>query len=198
MINDKYPVNRGSEGNLRIKEDMQKRLTNLQEYMCEKHSKTLVVRYDLHYPREYQSSGDNKDISRTTAKLIQHYKRLGIDTAYAWSRERGQSHNPHYHCVLFLDGQKVNSYMSVFYNASKYWSSTIGCKGTIHYCLEDRKGNPQENGIMIANSKDHKREDRFNDSHYQVSYLSKVRDKAPAKDGLRDYGMSRISKIASD
>lgn len=38
----------------------------------------------------------------------------------------------------------------------------------------------EENWVMIANTKERRREDRFNDSHYQASSLAKTRHKAPA------------------
>lgn len=195
-MGDKYPVNRGTENNLNIKHNIQKRLTELQEHVCDKHGKVLSVRFDVHYPQDYESSGDNAHISQMIAKLVQHYDRQGLDPHYAWAREQESSSNPHYHCVIFLNGNKVRSFNHVFSNAKKYWSSTIQADvgGRVHHCTRGKNGVEHENGILISRSR-YDYQDKFNEVHHQVSYLAKSAGKGELKDGIRDFGMSRIPKL---
>ena len=50
--------------------------------------------------------------------------------------EQAYSHNPHYHVVLFLDGQKVRSYSHVFHAVEDAWSRVleVDVSGCIHHC----------------------------------------------------------------
>ena len=190
-----YPVNNGVNGNLKIKENIQRKLTELQEYVCNKHHKVMSVRFDIHYPQDYFASGDNKDISRTMAKMIQEYRRDGLDPHYMWCREQERSHNPHYHCVLFLNGSKTRNYNHVFNKATKHWEATIGASadGCIYHCTG------KENGMLIVTKRDGSRDkfnDNFSDVHFQNSYLAKESGKGERNDGLRDFGMSRTSKMS--
>jgi len=194
----KYPVNKGKDGNLEIRDSIQSKVTKLLDHVCEKHSKVLAVRYDVHYPSDHMVSGDNRDISRHSAKLVQLYKRQGLDPHYLWVREEGQrGENPHYHCMLFLNGHKVRKYNHVFNNAEKLWQSTLGVEqgGLIDHCTKGKRGDSHENGMLISKS-DPNFENRFDAVHHQASYVSKESTKAPAKDGLRDIGMSRITSSA--
>ena len=185
---EKYPVNRGEHGDLKIRNNIQAVLTALLEYVCAQNGKVLTVRFDVRYPADYWSSGDNKDISRMMAKLIQCYKRDGLNPHYAWVREIKSSHNPHYHCVLFLNGNKMRHYHHVFENGEKYWQLTIGRfqGGLVHRC------NDHQNGILIERYKIQEFAERFAAVHYQISYLAKDANKSEFKDGYRDFGTSRL------
>lgn len=195
-MNDTYPINRGKDNNLGVKQHIQNRLTELQEHVCAKHGKVLSVRFDVHYPQAYEAPGDNKHISRMIAKLVQHYDRQGLDPHYAWAREQESSSHPHYHCILFLNGNKVRSFSHVFSNAKKYWGSTIRADvgGCIHHCTRGKDGVEHENGILISRSRDDYPE-KFNEVHHQVSYLAKTAGKGNPKDGIRDVGTSRIPQV---
>lgn len=146
---NRYPVNRGRDGDLGIRNNIQNVLTSLLEYVCSQNGKVLCVRFDVRYPVDYFSPGDNRDISKMMAKLVQCYKRDGLNPHYAWVRERASSHNPHYHCVLFLNGNKMRHYSHVFENAERYWQLTLGTyqSGLIHRC------NEHPNGILIERYK---------------------------------------------
>ena len=185
---NKYLINRGRHGDLGIRDNIQAVLTALLEYVCAQNGKVLTVRFDVRYPVGYFSSGDNRDISRMMAKLVQRYKRDGLNPHYAWVRERNYSHNPHYHCVLFLNGNKMRHYNHVFENAERYWQLTIGAfqRGLIHRC----NGHP--NGILIERYKIQEFVKKFAAVHYQLSYLAKDADKSEPKDGYRDIGASRL------
>ena len=175
-----------------------KRVGQLLDHVCEKHNKILPVRFDVRYPKGYESSGDNKDITKMIAKLIQHYTRLKIDTDYFWVREQKSSKNPHYHCAVFLDGNKTLNKEHVFKNASTYWQSTINSSNDklIDKCNKSKDGTPHANGIPLIRSSDTYEANR-EEVERQMGYPCKLDDKAAPKDGLRNFGMSRLPKSDS-
>ena len=194
-IIEKYLINRGSKNDLPINENIQVKITTLLEHVTQKHSKLLPVRFDVHYPSDIQSSGTNKDISKMMAKLVKKYKRQGLDPYYFWVREQENSHNPHYHCALFLNGHKVYKYNHVFRNAEKLWEKTIAndSDGLIHHCTKGKDDKEHQNGIRLDRSAPDFT-DKFNEVHYQTSYCSKASQKSESNDGLRNIGMSRIGR----
>jgi len=190
-MNNKYPINKGDDGTLGINQDIQTKLTALQEHICSKHSKVLAVRFDVFYPETYSAQGDNKDISKMISKMAQAYKRQGYDPAYMWTRELIDSDNPHYHCVIFLNGSKTRHFNHVFKTAEKLWGTTLGTDvaGCIDHCSK------KENGMLIVTKRDGTKDnhhDNFDAVHHQTSYLAKTKGKAESNDGLRNFGMSRI------
>ena len=195
--NRQYPVNKGKFGNLKTIDSIGKRLSELLDQACEQNDKTMAVRFDLHYPQDENAPGDNKDISRTMAKLKQKYKRDNSSPEYAWAREQKTSDNPHYHCVLLVDAEQVNTPDPVFQDAEQLWGSTIGAnrKGLLNDCFRGKNGEPHENGIIIDKHAPDGREN-FEKVRHQISYLEKAAGKGPAKDGLRNIGTSRIVKKA--
>jgi len=190
-----YPVNQGQEGTLDVNHEIQNKLTVLQEHVCSKHSKVLSVRFDVRYPQDYPASGDNKDISKMISKMNQAYKRMGYDPDYMWVREKMRSDNPHYHCVLFLNGSKTRKFNHVFKTAESLWGSTIGAD--VAGCIDHCTGN-DKNGLLIVSKRDGSTDshhDNFDAVHLQNSYLAKENGKGLPKDGLRNFGMSRIPNI---
>ena len=214
-IPTELPVNRGKRGDLPVKDSILDKTSALLEHMVSKHGKVLPVRFDVRYPEDTIAPGDNKDISRMMAKLRQNYARRGCDPHFIWAREQKDSPNPHYHCALFLNGNKVRSFGHVFENAERLWGSTIDsiAPGLIERCMkgpspygrdhgtptEQRENNnkredmSRNNGILIVRA-DTDFEDKYRQVHHQISYLAKANSKAEPKDGLRDFGMSRISQ----
>lgn len=193
MANYKYPVNKGIDGSLQTNETIQQKLTQLQEHMCNKHCKVLAIRFDITYPENYQSPNNNDDISKTMAKVAQEFRRKGYDPSYMWVREQHTSHNPHYHCAMFLNGSKTRHYHQVFASVERLWASTIkeDASGCIDHCMR------KENGMLIVTKRDGSKDnyhDNFDEVHYQFSYLAKSAGKAPDNDGLRNFGMSRIGR----
>jgi Protein of unknown function (DUF3296). len=188
------PVNRGKYGDLPVKDVILKKTAGLLEHMVSKHGKVLPVRFDVHYPKDVLAPGDNKDISRMITKLRQNYARKGCDPHFIWVREQKDSPNPHYHCTLLMNANKVRSFGHVFDNAERLWGSTIDSisPGLIEHCMGDEgEARPFSNGILIVRA-DADFEEKYKHVHHQISYLAKASGKAEPKDGLRDFGMSRI------
>lgn len=164
----------------------------LEDYL-NRHSKTLVVRFDIHYPENYPMVSGNKEISACIAYVVKKYKRQGLDPSYIWVREQHRSIHPHYHCALFLNGQKVKGYRHVFQNVEGAWGRTLGCSisGCINYCLSD--DDSDYNGKMIRRDAGPVIFDiRRNEVRHQLSYLAKAHTKELSYDGLRNFGCSNI------
>ena len=168
-------------------------IINLLIHYSNRHGKTLVVRFDVSFPEVYCGDVGNSAIVSCVAKVVQKYKRDGLDPFYMWVRERRTSANPHYHCVLLLNGNKVWSYSHVFSVVERLWGSTIGfdAGGLIDHCTKSKCGVFHENGILLIRAANNFQE-RFNDVVRQVTYMAKSSGKYEYNDGLRNFGMSRI------
>jgi hypothetical protein len=175
-------------------------IDELINYYTSKHRKAMLIRFDLHYPFDYLGNTDtNQHISRCMTKIRQKYQRQNLDPEYIWTREQGTSKHPHYHCAIMLNASKVLAYNHVFKNSEELWKSTIGTSadGLVNHCMKSKDGTPHENGIYLDRSNPNYHS-RLQDVYRQTSYIAKANDKGGYKDGLRDYGMSRITTKISN
>ena len=171
------------------------KILDIFEYYTQKHSKVMVVRFDIRYPTSYPEEGDNSDVSGCLAYVIKKYKRQGLDPCYIWVREQHRSIHPHYHCALFLDGQKVRSYDHVFRNVEAAWGRTLGCSvtGCIDHCTV--AGSRDYNGKMLRrDAGEEAYRDRYRDILRQLSYLAKSYTMELGSDGQRNFGCSQIPR----
>lgn len=174
----------------------QKLFELLEEY-TRTFSKTMVVRFDVTYPKSFIAVEDNSGMSDLMKLLIQQCSRNGLSPAYFWVREQSlRSNNQHYHCMLLLDGNKTRRYYPYIEAAEEIWGRILNVdpKGLIHYCDRDPDGNRQANGIILR-SDDHNYECKIDTVVRQAMYLAKDHTKGIYNDGFRDFGMSRISSI---
>ena len=176
------------------REEIEDKIYDLVNLYTIKHSKVLFIRFDLHYPFSYPSVSDNKDISSCMAYVIKKYKRLGLCPAYIWVREQNYSEHPHYHVALLLDGQKIHGYHHVFVTVEAAWERTLGCpvRGCVHHCTDPN--DIHSNGIML------RRDDTGYDACMQkilniLSYLAKSYTKPDDRDGLRNFGCTKLYTI---
>jgi len=169
--------------------DMYQQFLTLLDQYHKEHSRIFPVRFDLHYPQEISGNRSNTDISNCMFKINQYFKRKGSDPVYAWVREESEnSDNPHYHCILLLNGQKKRNINEVYDVAKRLWCSTIqsDSSGLLDKC--NKRG---LNGIMI-NRSDEEHQKQVDNVVRQLSYMSKPLHKSEHNDGHRNYGMSRI------
>lgn len=174
-------------------------LKQLLYYYVRTHSKTMVIRFDLSFPQDYPLVYNNNAISETIAYIVKKYGRRGLEPMYFWCMEQKKSSHPHYHVVLFLDGQKVRSYDHVFYNVQEAWGRSLGVNvsGCVHHCntylgqvYMDR------NGLQIRRCDGiEAMQQQMQAVYNQISYLAKEDTKLPANDGLRNFGMSRLPQF---
>ena len=175
----------------------QKLFELLEEY-TRTFSKTMVVRFDVTYPKIFIAVEDNGGMSDLMKLLIQQCSRNGLSPAYFWVREQSlRSNNQHYHCMLLLDGNKTRRYYPYIEAAEEIWGRILNVdpKGLIHYCDRDPDGNRQANGIILR-SDDPNYEDKIEAVVRQAMYLAKDHTKGFYNDGFRDFGTTRISSIS--
>ena len=61
--------------------------------MTERHSKVLVVRLDLRYPKDYDADNSNRDFSGTLQGVCREFSRKKYDPQYVARREQVTSEN---------------------------------------------------------------------------------------------------------
>ena len=179
------------------RDSISQKLFELIEEYTKTFSKTMVVRFDVTYPKTHIGVEDNSDMSALMKLLIQQCLRNGVSPAYFFVREQSRgSDNQHYHCMLLLDGNKTCRYYPYIELAEKIWGRILGVnpKGLIHFCDRDPDGNRQANGIILR-SDDLNYEDKIEAVVRQAMYLAKDHTKGIYNDGFRDFGMTRISSI---
>lgn len=162
-------------------------------YCLEKYSKFIVIRFDVRFPIYFNGDLTNYYISTCISYVVKKYSRQGYSPSYMWTREQNTSINPHYHCVLILDAQKVRSFYHVFKTVEDAWGRAIGmpANGLIDNCT--KPNDPDYNGKIVRRdagiqAMSARAQEVFN----QCSYIAKDKYKPTEKDGIRNFGMSQI------
>ena len=163
-------------------QEIKNRNSALLDHALDAHSRILMVRFDVRYPKDIQAPADNTLLVKFIKDYSRYLRRQGYDPVYLWCREQNESHNHHYHVCFLLDGTKVR-YMPTLKKATEIWNRKldrpIDTKGVIHYC------NP--NGTIINRNDDEAQEDALN----TLSYLAKEHSKQNIN-GIRNWGSSSL------
>ena len=150
------------------------------ETMTERHSKVLVVRLDLRFPKDHNADKSNRDFSKTMQAVCQEFSRKGYDPQYVAKREQVTSENQHYHVGILLDGNKKRSINAVRETVEKHWANQLDIpleevqqKALVYPCNKAPDGSPRENGRMIKRGtwENHQQKQ---ETMRQLSYLAKV------------------------
>lgn len=185
--------------------DIMDAIEKRRDSMIERRNKVLPARMDVRFPREYQSDGKNREISTLTKNLFSHYSRQGIDLEYVWAREQNNSHNPHYHFMVFLDGSKVQDPRNLSDTMERLWEGVIGtsAKGLIDHCDHDYKGKSTKTDTMIRRPSSRATGDKL-DAQTQAfarncadvlkrgAYLAKTETKGNTPKRVREWAASKI------
>ena len=157
----------------------------------ERHSKVLVVRFDVRFPEDES----NRSFSKFQAEFMRKERRAGYDPSYVAVREVGEREgHPHYHEVLLVNGNNTQSIHKHIENANAAMNLTLGLEhneptGLVHSCT-DKKG-PLRNGIMIH--RDALFSDDENDAFRSASYLAKESQK-DTPNGMREVFASNLKR----
>ena len=197
------PIQADRQRELGCRREILKRLYDIFQHTIKKHNKVLFIRFDVTFPDDRTYPEDNTLFEGFLANLIKNLKRKtvkrgSLDPYYLWVREAEYENTPnhHYHCILLLDANKTHKIHNHLAKAEELWNRALGLpytdrSGLIDYCVKDRYGNPQENGIMLL------RED--SDFQYQLircyhwaSYLAKVNTKGNVASSVREMGSSQL------
>ena len=138
----------------------------------EQWKRVLVIRFDLHHKGLFFE--DNKHISEFFRNLLRKLTRAYKTKALrVWAREVGKKNEgQHYHCALFLDGNKVRTSHKVIDMVKATWQYTTPTIPHPYHFID----NPE---VM-------------NEAVYRLSYLAKVATKGKRKSTVHDYGRSQL------
>ena len=160
-----------------------------------RHAKVMVVRYDLRFPDNQPYFDHSRYLSSFLNKLRHKLKHKGYDPIDFWVREQNYSLNPHYHCLLLLNGHKVQSLYGIFPVIESLWASIIGDSnpGLVEHCRQCTDWQINLNGCRLT---------RNNEQLYRqcldwLEYMAKEYSKGNAPPHIREYGGSRISGAAA-
>ena len=163
-------------------------IENLLWTMTERHSKVLIARLDLRFPKDHNADKSNRDFSKTMQAVCQDFSRKGYDPQYVAKREQMTSENQHYHVGILLDGNKKRSINAVRETVEKHWARQLDIpleevqqKALVYPCNKAPDGSPRESGRMIKRGSWEQKTDE-KESLKQLSYLAKVdsRDVTPS------------------
>ncbi len=201
------PINTGSGGQFFCYDIMLKKIYDLMTAMVSRHNKVLFIRFDLRFPKNYSTDISNDKVSLLVKNLKEFYTYHAIDIQSAWVREQSREKHQHYHCLVLMDGNKVQRYHPVLSHVSGVWGRILQCDpvGLVDYCNHDRSGNPVQNGIMIrrpsskaVGEKLEKQTQQFQEDFARAfqwaSYLCKENQKMNTPPNMRRFGVSQLTK----
>ena len=192
-------------------EIIKEKYTNHLNEMISKHSKVLQTRFDLRYPKDYDTIETSSHISSFLDNLTKDLKRNiplpkpGMkrgqklspqvhdpDPRIMWVRENhGKSENPHFHCLALVNGNAKKSGEDIQKRADRQWGNIVNPdsdEGLVDFCY--RSG---PHSIMIKRTA----EDfdvKVEQAKRQASYLSKPKGKEKPEKGAWKVGGTRLKK----
>lgn len=178
--------------------DILDRLRSILFCMLDKHCKVIQTRFDLHYPDIQDFEHINRDIYHFINEFTKALNRMNcsghyVDAKYLWVREQSLSVHPHYHVVVFCNGNAIKSPYTIFDKAEYYWSKTISYPDNklVDRCYRNN-GFKHENGIMMDINK-YDFESQLNKAFRASSYLAKTGSKESREKYACSSGSSHIS-----
>ena len=170
-----FVVNSG-EGKGIIKEILEKLIEQLQ-ISYEIHRRLHVLRFDLH---QENYSDDNQTISRFFNVMNQWLRRNYEmkEIGYGWVREKERAKSQHYHCVYYLDGDKIRYPNKLIKKIKEAW--ILGHVPVV------------ENPYYNINQSNYSTE--MQNAIKRISYMAKSKTKGYRKPQSKDYNVSRLKK----
>ena len=160
------------------------KIDNTLTKMIKKHSKIMIVRFDLRYPTNSNYESNSQDINRFTYNLKRSLDREkiegghNVDAKVLHVEEKNTSNNTHHHYAVIVNGNVKNNYYPIVEKAEKIWKKTLNTDqdGLVDFC------NRIENGIIIDRNNEN-RERELEKAYFQLSYLAKINGKQDRKKG---------------
>lgn len=141
-------------------------------------SRVFVLRFDLH--QDFYTDKNklvSKFFNRISTKLKREYgfKKIG----FCWVREQERAKAQHYHCVLFLEGRKVQHSKRIMAFIKQAWESPLGGFHVPYFSRPFYFGKRDEIAEQVI---------------YRISYLAKARGKGYRPPQTKDFQCSRLIK----
>lgn len=172
-------------------------------YMTSRHGKVFFVMFGLNYPAGSCSNypDNNELLSRFLEALKLHCSRKSLDPHYLWVREKSTTGQIHYHCILLLDGNKIQNAYGILEKATALWTMSLGVedgRGLVHsnfssnHSAESFYYTPYR-GVKIVRA-DPQFEEVYGRCFQVASYLAKRYSKGEAPPYVNEFGCSRIPR----
>ncbi len=179
-----HPINTDKDKQLGCYEKALNKIDTVIKDMIERHSKVMVVRFDVRYPDNENIKLDTKDIYRFKYNLKRSLNREkiagghNVDAKILHVEEKNTSNNTHYHYAVIVNGNAKNRYYPIVEKANQIWKKILKTNedGLVDYC------NRNENGIIIDRNNANCERD-IDKAIYQLSYLAKINGKQDRKKG---------------
>nr|WP_321259068.1 inovirus-type Gp2 protein [uncultured Pseudodesulfovibrio sp.] len=199
------PINNGN-GQYDCYEMILQKIHERLTWMTNKHCRVLFIRFDLRFPRDHMSNGGNDEISHFFKIMKDNARNAGCEFHFVWVREQKDSDTPHYHCVVLLNGSRVQNYRRFLGEVQRVWGIVLSCfdsTGLVWACEQDYHGNQVKNGTMIERPRQDVHGDDFlkqsqlyndalRDCFYWSSYLAKTSQKDRTPHGIRRFNASQL------
>ena len=173
-----HPINTNKEKKQGCIEDILECIESSLDYMLEKHSKVLSIRFDVRYPKDDITCDKNKiyNFNYNFKRILNRERIEGghrTDPVLISVPEQHHEDHKHFHYLLLVNGNAHRSTTNIHKKANSLWKNMNNSTedGLVDFC--NKNG---DNGIMIdKNSEDF--EDQYNRAFYQASYLAKTTGK---------------------
>jgi hypothetical protein len=186
---------KGSNETFRL--DIMERGIERLDWMFTKTSKVMPVRFILRLPKGIGYMESDKLLSSFTRRLTDHYRRKGIRVQWIWCREQENSESPHWHFILWLDGQDTMSAYNHHKKVDELWSKVLGLPaislGLVDYCNRKTYNGFSPNGTML-----HRGDEReYAEMVRLISYLAKTDTKESKPKDIHAFGKSQLTESNS-
>jgi len=179
-----HTINTNKEKSLGCYDKILNKIKNTMDTMLENHSKIMITRLDLRYPKTEDIICERKhlsDFSYNLKRSLNREKNAGnhyVDAQIITVQEQDKSNHPHYHVAVIVNANAKKSPYSIHEKADKLWKTAIhsSSDGLVDHC------NKHKNGIIINRNSSSFEED-YDKVFYQLSYLAKVRGKEDREKG---------------
>ena len=179
-----HPINTNETRGLGCYERALEKIESSFDSMLDKHSKIMIIRFDVRYPQNENIVCGKSQVSDFTYNLKRSLNRekIGgghrVDAKIIHVQEQDRSQNPHHHFAVVVNANAKNKYFPILLKAETLWKNTLNTdqSGLVDYC------NSKQNGIIVDQNKDDFQA-KYDEAFYQVSYLAKVRGKENREKG---------------
>lgn len=172
-----YPVNTNKEKGWGIYPDILKRFIDRFNYMEHHYNKLFVMRVDLRLKSQLKKSNKNvftpfmTNLKRVL-KRVYGFKKIH----YQYVTEHNRNKEKHYHLILILDGNKIQSSFKIQHLVDDCWSKYGKYYIPEHCYYNHHRGDERMRKEIV----------------YRASYLAKIRDKNRRRSQDKRYGVSKI------
>lgn len=191
-----YRINTGENSDLPCNTKTLDQYIDRQEYMEKNHSKTLVVRLDIHTPINSAVPLRKKmtRILESTKRNLKSNNKSNnkVDMHYVWAAEKTKAErNEHVHLAILVNGNTTRNGYGIFKALEEVVKRQIpdANDGLVEFCESNG-----ETGIMLDRN-DPLIADKRNKASYAASYLAKISSKEYKAKGDR---FSSASRLTSD